>query len=212
MTHAALEQYIQNFNSGEWDTPCHQFSIGENVNVALIWYQVTPENVTCDKSNRFYFVTDEGLCVAVVFEMSDLDIHWFVLEEHREKGLLHKALHETILPYIFSDNRREQRATADSTENERYLLRQGFEKREDNGSSAFYLTKDKIREFDDSAICREPLSDADCVEIKNKLRLIVREVRIIKDRLECSHGKSGPLEDIAKELGSFAFDVKDLGT
>lgn len=204
MTHESLERYIEMYNSKKWNIPMSSYRLGNNIVVAKIWSEYPSGRVGNEDSNRFFFIEESNECVGIVFEMGTYDLHWFIREKNRKQGILHKALVETILPYIFLDGRIEQRATGDSEENIAYLIRQGFKEREGDREIAYFLASDLVKSFDLSLIKRTPLTSDEFQIIKQQLYKLAGELRVIRDQIECAYGDDCSIE-------SLAYDIHDLG-
>lgn len=208
MTNDGLEHYIKMYNSGNWDAPVSRYRLGSNVVLARVWSNYPSGAVVNEDSYKFYFIENGTECVAIVFEMGKDDLHWLVVESMRKKGYLHNALKETVFPFIFSDGRTEQRASADSEDNISYLLRQGFEERIDNGETAYYLSSDKVKPFDKTLVQRTPLSDDEFMKISQQLFKLAGELRIIRDQVECAYGDDCYIEEVANEIMGLGHDVE----
>ena len=208
MTNEKLEEYIEIYNSGKWTVPMSSFQISPNVEVAQVWDRLPTGEVCNEESYRFFFIKNEIECVAIVLEMDTYDIHWLVSKKYRKQGYLYKALRDSILPFLFDDERTEQRASANTYDNAAYLLRQGFKKRVENGQTAYYLSGSDVNEYDESHLQRCPLSIDELKKVKHELRRIAGEARIVRDKLECAYGHDGGLNEIASRLCSYALDLE----
>jgi hypothetical protein len=204
MTNESLEQYIEMYNLGSWDVPFNSYRISRSVVLGKVWTKYPDGETSCEESHNFFFIENDSTCVAIVLEMGSYDIHWLVEESMRKKGLLYKALKETILPFMFQDGRENQRATANSDENASYLARQGFEHEIDNNKSAYFLSKSSVDSYDESQIQRTPISDDEFKVINKKIFKLAAELRVIRDQIECSYGDDFCIHDVA-------YEVKDLG-
>jgi hypothetical protein len=149
----------------------------------------------------------KGQYVAAVFEMGNFDLHWLVLPKFRKIGVLHKALHEDILPHMFTDQRDTQRASFNSEENERYLRRQGFETHPKE-KEALILKKEKVKSYDTSKVKRTSLSSQDAKKVKQEMRLLAANLRIVADKLFCAYGDDRHLYEQAHEILSESCDVE----
>ena len=207
MTNESLEEYIQMFNSGKWNIPFNSYRIGKNVVLGKIWYEYPTGKIGHEESNIFYFIENNSECVAIVFEMGVFDLHWFVSEKMRKNGHLNNALKEIILPFIFTDGRNEQRASAESRENIAYLLRQGFEERVDNGKVAYFLSRHVVANYDNSQIRRTTLSDNDFQKVSQQFFKLASEIRIIRDRIECAYGNDFCIEDLAEQVKGLGYEI-----
>ncbi|MEX1222422.1 MAG: hypothetical protein WEA82_09965 [Idiomarina sp.] len=208
MKNESLEKFIDIYNSGVWLVPMSSYKISSDVEVAKVWDKFPTGKLCNEESYRFFFITNDIECVAIVLDMEGSDIHWFVAEKHRKQGYLYKALKDSIFPYLFDDGRKEQRATADNSENEAYLMRQGFKRRTEGVEVAYYLNANDVSKYDKSQLCRISLSSDELEAIKFELRRVSGEIRIIRDKLECANGEDHGLNNIACDLCNFAHDVE----
>jgi hypothetical protein len=207
MTNESLEEYIRMYNSGAFVTPIFQYRISPSVVFAKFWTEFPTGNVYPEESYNFYFIENKGVCVAIVLEMGTQDIHWFVDDGNRRRGILYKALHNSIFPHMFSDGRTGQSATAETSKNVSYLKRQGFVEQSGMGRG-YYLSTDQVQKFNSEQVRRSPLSSETTKSLMHKLFKKASELKIIRDQLECAYGNDFNITDIANQLSDFACEIE----
>lgn len=136
MTNERLEEVIRQYNAGEFPSYASFRVLSDSVCFGRVWRQPPAGKSPSESGDYLYFVLNGAACVGVVLDMrtrglseGGQDLHWYVLEEHRGKGHLHRALHSVILQHMFQDGRENQRATvrADDARALEYAERQGFQ-------------------------------------------------------------------------------------
>lgn len=210
MTNESLQEYINQYNSRSWVQPYSDYRLSRYVVLAKIWSNKEHRGVANIESDTFYFVENyNGTAVAIVFLMGISDIHWFVNEDHRGKGYLHKALQSVILPHIFLDGRKEQRASYDSEKNKTYLIRQGFEPSTPSNENICILRSENVHRFDESEILRVELSEADVNDMQNELYLAARRIRQVRDKINCAYGLQNDdlMECVARNVSDIGLDL-----
>ncbi|WP_341902857.1 hypothetical protein [Fluviicola taffensis] len=114
MTEREIRKYIDRLNNGKASESIFTRQISENVDVAKVWKKqpkMTDDIIGNFSSYRFFFIKNEfSKYVGAVLDMED-DLHWYVNPKSRKKGYLTTALKESILPYLFYDERKSQRIT-----------------------------------------------------------------------------------------------------
>jgi hypothetical protein len=122
MTEKEIRKYIDRLNKGKASESIFTRQISKNVDVAKVWTEhskMTDDIIAPFKSERFFFIkNDSGKYIGAVLDM-DLcqDLHWYIVPKSRKQGYLTTALKESILPYLFYDDRERQRITIEKNEN-----------------------------------------------------------------------------------------------
>jgi len=116
MTEKEIRKYIDRLNNGNAGESIFTRQISKTVDVAKVW---TEQPRMIDKiignfgSYRFFFIKNESKeYVGAVLDMYH-DLHWYIVPKYRKMGYLTTALKETIIPYIFYDERESQRISID---------------------------------------------------------------------------------------------------
>ena len=78
------------------------------VNVAKVWPDKPNGNGLYLSCTVFFIKDTARTCVGAVLYMN-FDLQWYIMEKHRGKGHLTKALRDAIMPFIFSDSRKHKR-------------------------------------------------------------------------------------------------------
>lgn len=111
-----IRKYIDKLNNGKAGESIFVRQISKTVVVAKVWTEqpkMTDNIIGNFGSYRFFFIkNDLGKYVGAVLDMYQ-DLHWYIIPEKRKQGYLTTALKESILPYLFYDERDIQRITID---------------------------------------------------------------------------------------------------
>ncbi|EGN74454.1 hypothetical protein A28LD_1948 [Idiomarina sp. A28L] len=214
MNHETLQSYIDTANSGKWSIPISSFKISPTVEVALVWSERPMGKISNEENKRFFLIKNEIEYVAIIYDMKEDNLHWLALERYRKRGYLSRALHDHIFPFLSWEGRSEQKATANTKESEEYLTKLGFEKmleRKPNamGHQTYSLNLESVGNFKAESIDRTPNSKADIDNIKQELRRLAAEVRIVRDKLECTYDDDFGLDNQANELTRIAHCIDE---
>jgi len=132
--------------------------IGTDVWWGVVWGESPSaliSNGVLDRGFEFFFVrAGNGKFAGAVHRMGSDEMHSYVVEEYRGKGLLVEPLKTIILPYIFWKHRsRTQRGTTDPNRpfglnSARLALRVGFRKSSESADGVVYeITRDDVPEY-----------------------------------------------------------------
>ena len=109
-----IRKYIDKLNNGKAGESIFVRQISKAVVVAKVWTEqpkMTDSIIGNFGSYRFFFIKDDlDKYVGAVLDMYQ-DLHWYIIPEKRKQGYLTTALKESILPYLFYDEREIQRIT-----------------------------------------------------------------------------------------------------
>ena len=130
------------------------------------------------------------------------DLHWIVLEKHRGKGHLTKAMNSTILKHLFQ-NRSEQRITIDEEQigrknfeaSERVASSIGFRK---VGATEYLLSNDQF--LTDSLIHGQnsEMTEERMGQLKKHVNYLGLSLWMIQTELEMTLGSSDYTEELKK--------------
>jgi hypothetical protein len=218
VTNDDLKDLIHAFNTVSLPSPCALRRLTDTVTLGYIWLERPTGRTASESSAKVYFVLSGSQCVAVVREMGfahsrnpfeEENLHWYVHEEHRGQGHLSRALQDCILPHIFSDGREQQRVTADSVANAKYVARQGFKL---VGEMTYTMTKNQV---DPSRVPdgqNSPLTYEERDELKRRLREAKALIISVHEKLQCHFGQDVlGLEEFARDIENwFVARVADL--
>lgn len=203
MTENSLKNYIRCFNLNRWKYPVSFFDINKNVTVGKIFPDYFKGKIIDIKTERYFFIKNDNQCVGIIFDM-DTDLHWFILKKYRRQGHLYNALQNSILPFLKSEGKNNQRCTAATAEGEQYLLRFGFKQQSDN---TYLLSLNDFESFNDNTIQRTPLRNDQIINIRSKLYLLSKELHIIANSLECAYNNDYDLNSFASDLIEHAREI-----
>jgi hypothetical protein len=210
MTDESVKDLILAFNSGTFPSFVALRPLSDTVTLGYVWPERPTGRVACESSRKVYFILAGSHCVGVVVEMGfnhsrnpfeEENLHWYVLEEHRNRGHLHAALRDFILPHIFSDDREVQTVTTDSEANARYVARQGFTP---TGEMSFAITKEqvdvsRVPEGRNSLPTRKEMD-----ELKARLREAKALIVSVSERLRCHYGEDSlSLDALAEDIEEY---------
>lgn len=213
MTNEDLHDMIEAFNRKKFPWHAAFRELTDSVVYGLVWRVWPDGNGEMPESDVFYFVRADARCVAIVYEMqpprhNEEDVHWYVLPAHRKRGYLHRALHDSIIPHIFRDNRKALRVTVNSPENAAYVVRQGFELVE---GMRYVLTKDKV-DLDRVPIGKnKPLAKEELRVLSERLYHSKHIVQSVEEMLQCHYGHVDLcLPELQMDIERVAEEVADL--
>lgn len=221
MTVKEIRKYIDRLNNGKGQESIFTRSIGENVEVAKVWSKQPREdddNLNRSCSYRFFFIKDElNKYVGAVLDMTN-DLHWYVVPGSRKKGLLTKALKESILPYLFYDDREIQRITIDeyAIGEKNYLnskgvaMKLGFksvnciESEFELANEDFDWSSENLKEVN------SPMDNIRFEELRKRANYASRILSKISDELLMAFDDDDDLEEIAKEVWRYTWKIEDI--
>lgn len=199
----------------------------KNIDLAKV-YTETPKMTDSLSSNdlipyTFYCIKNEnGQYISIVLDMSR-DLHWFVKKEYRGNGYLTKALRNSILPFIFQQERDEQRITISKYEigqenfiaSQKVAIKLGFILQNDeSGKSEYLLKSEDIEELNFIEGFNNELSNNELKDIAKKVSFYTKKMIRLQTDLEMRYGLESETifefrERIAK-LRHFAFRIEDI--
>lgn len=107
MTDKTIQAIIDHFNGKNSQAYIASHPIGENIEYGIVWKDIDFNKLGDVSPYRFYFIKNaKGKCIGAVLDMR-MDLHWYINPVARKKGLLTKALTQSILPHL-SRTRKEQ--------------------------------------------------------------------------------------------------------
>lgn len=207
MTEDDLIDLIRRYNEDDWDRPFFSFAISDKVILASVWDEYPTGKGVDERGHCFYFVLDKSECVAIVSDMGPSNLHWYVLEKHRKRGIMSGALKNTILPHLFSGEREEQRATYKSTVQKDYLKNQGFAAVKGE-EGLYYLHQLDVEVFNVNEIKRKPVTQLQKEQTCIDVRRIKSELQVIIDRVKYCSDDGYFREDVQADLMDLQVFIK----
>lgn len=113
MTHETLRSVLARANGGDGPEVLLPFPLTATVVWATLWLEAPSPDTTARRmeGDKVYLIHNGQQYVAIVLDLGSLDLHWFVLPEHRGQQYLSTALRDVILPHLLQDGRTSQRIT-----------------------------------------------------------------------------------------------------
>lgn len=141
----------------------------------------------------FFVQAAKGEFVAAVFWHGPDELHWYVTEKHRRKGILVKPLQSAILPFIFHRHQRpKQGCSVDAWVEQReasakLAKRAGFrEVPGEQGKLQFEMRADDAAPL--QAIPRSKPTAEELEQLRSEAEQGLRSLRMAIDRLEIKFG------------------------
>lgn len=221
MTEQQITEFINRINSNTHQNTIFLRPLSEKVDLAKVWEsepEIDDSLSTNLPSYKFFFIKNElQKYVGAVLDM-DNDLHAVVLKEERKKGHLSKAMIETILPFIFYDDRNYQRDVQRITIDEginyenskRVALRLGFEP-VDKEESVFELKEVNFDWSNENLNERNrSIADHRISELRRRMVFAYKNLKKISDELLMAFDDDKGLDELAEPLRYFEFKIKDL--
>lgn len=221
MTEREIRKYINRLNNGKASESIFTRQISEYVDVAMVWSEqpkITDTIIGNFSSNRFFFIkNDLNEYVGAVLDMSN-DLHWYIVPKHRKKGHLTNALKESILPYIFYDERETQRLTIDfeMIEEKKYsdsksvAIKLGF-KAINETETEFKLNKTDFNwEYENLNEMNSNIDSDRFEELKKRAFFAYKTLYKISDELLMTVDNDKCLKEVANEVKKYTWKIEDL--
>lgn len=221
MTEREIRKYIDRLNNGKAKESIFTRQISKTVEVAKVWTdqpQMTDKIIGNFGSYRFFFIkNDLNIYVGAVLDMYH-DLHWYIVPQSRKRGYLTTALKESILPYLFYDERESQRVTIDkyAIGEKNYLnsknvaLKLGF-KSVNESETEFELNQSDFN-WDNENLA-EINSDIDperYEQLRKRAFFAYKTLYKISDELLIKINDDKELKDVADEVKKYTWKIEDL--
>jgi RimJ/RimL family protein N-acetyltransferase len=216
-----IRKYIDRLNNGNSSESIFARQISKSVDVAKVWTEqpkITDNIIGNFGSYRLFFVKNEtDLYVGAVLDMYH-DLHWYIVPEHRKKGYLTKALRESILPYLFYDEREIQKITIekDSIGEKNYLnsrnvaLKLGFKPINDF-ESEFELKQSNFNwENENLDETNSTIKTERFETLRKRVFYAYKTLYKISDELLMTVDDDKDLKEIANEVRKYTWKIEDL--
>lgn len=219
MTEREIRKYIDQLNNEKSNESIFTRQISENVDVAKVWTEqpkMTDSIVGNFGSYRFFFIKDEeNKYVGAVLDMCQ-DLHWYIVPKSRKKGYLTTSLKEAILPYLFYDERENQRITIEKNSVENYLnsksvaLKLGF-KAINEDETKFELKKSEFNWENENLKERNSEIVSERFETLRKRAFYAYKILYkISDELLMTVDDDRELKEVADEVRKYTWEIKDI--
>lgn len=223
MTNTEIKEYIDLLNKGNFEERIFLRKISETVEIAKVWDREQTLNNDCNTnlfSYRFFFIKNaDNKYVGAVLDMYK-DLHWYICEKERKKGHLTKSLRESILPYLFYDDRyprKSQRITigfemgeTNYINSKRVAERLGF-KPADEQETVFFLKKNEfVWVYENLTEVNGVMTKERFENLQQRLLIPCRQLNKISDELIMTYDDDGELAEIVKKLSFFPAKMEDI--
>jgi hypothetical protein len=152
------------------------------------------ESLTRERGFEFFFVrAKDGKFAAAVFRMGPDEMHWYVAEKYRGRGMLVEPLRRVILPFIFkryeSDTQAANVAKGPCAQfSVELALRVGFRRVSvKDGKKRFVLHRQNVLKY--RATTRIRPQKGDFRSLQRQTNLAYRFTGMVFDRLRVQHRK-----------------------
>lgn len=207
-----IEKLIDKLNSGNFKD-IFLYNISKDVAYGKVWY--ARDNLYSNENDydydTFYFIKDENeeYSAAILVHKNINDLHWFVKESKRKKGILTKALKSVILPHLLSE-KPEQYITIQTDDDDedsfeasrRVALNVGFK---EISEAKLLITSENIQ-MKEINLVRSGMSEDELKILLKKLRNVSIQLKKIDDEFEF---KIGVVENFRKLSNKLAYFIND---
>ena len=209
MTTDSIEKLIDSINDGTGNDRIYQRPLMDNVNYAKVWTEY-PTGESCNEEGYlFYFINSEGgTCIAAILVMGTVDLHVFVKQEYRRQGIMSRALSNVVLPHLFLNDRKIQRATFNSTEGKRLLEKVGFTILDEKNAE---IKKEKVSTVIFPEWTRIPFSKERMEVMQKRACMATALLRMVHDELSTysREERTEGLGYIIEECDTVFVDIED---
>ena len=207
MTDEAIRLIIERLNYGNHDDIILG-AIGKDVCWGFVWGEteqgLEPGGRIQTKGYEFFFIKspDKGF-VAAVMRGGSAEMHWYVLEKHRGKGILRRALKGMTLPFIFERYPHDEQEVSVArgkyaTKSERLARSVGFKSVSfKDGVRKFVIRRDQVRQFKPVGPVR--VTEAEAQRVESEVERVIRPTRMILDSLRVKNLEIEILENLVEE-------------
>lgn len=221
MREREIRKYIDRLNKGMVKESIFTRQINKNVEVAKVWYEqpkMTDNIVGNFGSYRFFFIKNElNEYIGAVLDMYQ-DLHWYIIPKCRKKGYLTIALKESILPYLFYEERESLRITIDEgaigaknyLNSKRVAIKLGFKPINDI-ETEFELKKDEFNwDSENLEEINSQINAERFEELRKRAFFIFKALYKISDEFLMAFDDDKGLKDVANEVRKYTWKIEDL--
>ncbi|RKD86391.1 GNAT family N-acetyltransferase [Mangrovibacterium diazotrophicum] len=221
MTEREIRKYIDRLNNGKAGESIFTRQISKTVDVAKVWSKqpkMTDKVTGNFGSYRFFFIRNEtNEYVGAVLDMYD-DLHWYIVPKKRKQGYLTTALKESILPYLFYDERETQRITIEKgaigetnyINSKSVAIKLGF-KATNEAESEFELRQTDFNWDDENFEEINSEIDSERFEqLRKRAFYAYKTLYKISDELLMTVNDDKELKEVADEVKKYTWKIEDL--
>lgn len=195
--------------------------IGKKVWWGFVWPPQPAGQARCLQEGgyeMFFVQAAKGEFVAAVFWHGPEELHWYVAEKARRKGIFVKPLRAVILPFIFHRHKCEKQSCSvecwveHKEASMKLAKRVGFQEvSSDDEKTQFEIRADEVSSY--QKMPRLELAPSDLEQLKLEAELSIRSVRMVIDNLRvrfAEHITEGKLENLLSEFNNCcSWNLKD---
>jgi len=221
MTEKEIRKYIDRLNKGIAEESIFTRRISKNVEFAKVWSDQPKmaDNVVGNfGSYRFFFIKNElNEYIGAVLDMYH-DLHWYIVPRSRKKGYLTTALKESILPFLFYDERESQKLTIyrGSIGEKNYLnsknvaINLGFKPTNKN-ETEFELIKENFNwDNENFEEFNSHIGSARFQILRKRAFFAYKVLYKISDELKMAFDDDKELKQVANEVRNYTWKIEDI--
>ena len=221
MTEREIRKYIDRLNNGKSNELIFTRQISENVDVAKVWAKqpkMSDSIIGGFYSYRFFFIKDEeNKYIGAVLDMYR-DLHWYIVPKSRKNGYLTTSLKESILPYLFYDERENQKITIqkNSIGEENYLnsksvaLRLGFKAINEEETEFELKESDFNWESENLKEINSEITSERFETLKKRVFYAFKTLYKISDELLMTVNNDLELKEVANEVRKYTWKIEEI--
>lgn len=220
MTEKKIRSFIDRLNKGKGQELIFTRPISKTVEISKVWYEQpkkTDSIIGNFSSYSFFFIKNvHGVYVGAILDMG-ADLHWYIIPKYRKKGHLTRSLKESILPYIFYNEREIQRITIQKVigkenyaNSKSVALKIGFNSINEDDTE-FELKKSNFNWENENLIEHtEIIGDERINILRKRINYASKILLKISDELQIAYRDDKELSEISSKVKSFTWKIEDL--
>lgn len=216
-----IRKYIDQLNNNSAKESIFTRQISKNVEVAKVWAEqprMTDNIVGNFGSYRFFFIKNEfDEYIGAVLDMYH-DLHWYIVPKSRKKGYLTTALKESILPFLFYEERESQRITIEDGaigdknyfNSKSVAIKLGF-KPINEDETEFELNKNDFNwENENLEEVNSQIDTERFEKLKKRAFFAFKILYRISDELLMAFDNDKELKEVADEVRKYTWKIEDI--
>jgi len=213
MTNDDLAGVIERVREGTaFENNIYIRSLLGNVALARVWFPDSSWGYPSEFGYSFYLVYSDAVCVAAFLWMGSDDLHVFVKEEFRGRGIMSNAMRNIILPHLFltHETMTEQHAQFSAPESKRLLEQVGFAVVDETHA---VFRKDQCAVVDFPTLIPKALPDKRKQELQKRfgyMAAMVEMTRFELESLDAAPQFCENLEYLRSQLRDHVTDMEDV--